>query len=279
MPAPPTTYTPAGLKQMTIYQRGNALVKTLGLSALPGKLKAKGGKIAVTAEGVFQAKGPAGAFSVDFGMTPVESILLATSPKSSPLWKWMRVKVRDRIKKALGEHGPGAPAVDPLGDGAGPMPSTDGETIAPQDLATLADKKGKGEADMATFPTCSVAEMIGDQTVKLRHATKLYQPVQGTSGTSRYFVVAVCTKLAVAVRWKGAKMAIRIEGSLLENTSARKALALFGFTNIGEKYGSMHLPASDSTLARKLLGSVLMGVAMDWDSPWPDVMRLHGKGS
>lgn len=163
------------------------------------------------------------------------------------------------------------------------------KSAPPVDLAqvsqSFADKSCKAQSgpgaedDFMGFPEMTDAEMKTVSTVKLVDATKLYQPVQGTSSGSRYFAVGIAPSLKVGVRYGPSSIAIRIEGPMLADAETRMELKTFGFSNATSDYGSMHLNVGDIVLARKLLGSVLMGLGVEWPHPLVDLKRLHQKGA
>lgn len=134
------------------------------------------------------------------------------------------------------------------------------------------------EDDIMAFPELSDAEMMTANTVPLHEAEKLYQPVRGTSTGSRYFAMGLHPSLKVAVRWNDHALAIRIEGPLLKVESAREELKAFGFSNTTSEYGSMHLNVGEVVLARKVLGSVLGGLSIQWPHVFPFIERIANKG-
>jgi hypothetical protein len=135
-----------------------------------------------------------------------------------------------------------------------------------------------GDYDMAPFfPT---DQLKSAETVKLSLATQMYQPVQGTSGSSRYFVVGISDEVKVAARIKGVSVSIRLEGPALGKqafSTALKAVGISGGKN-GE-YASMHIEAPDPITAQKAIGSVLSALPVQWKTPMPTVGHLQGLGS
>lgn len=123
--------------------------------------------------------------------------------------------------------------------------------------------------------------MLGPQ-VKLREATKLYQPVFATSAGSRYFTVAVSKGVKVAARYKNGKLSIRVEGSDLD--SVKDALAEQGF-DIGKaenemtSYMSIHLSPGHPVLAARTLGAVLCGMGVSFNTPLPNLNVFSDKGA
>jgi hypothetical protein len=111
---------------------------------------------------------------------------------------------------------------------------------------------------------------------KLRDANQMYQPVFGTSGGSRYYVVAGGPDIRVAARLAGGSLSIRIEGPNFSAHAAKyKAL---GLKNGGTgDYASIHLDVGkDPVMASKTLGAVLMGLGIPFETPLPELKRIAG---
>lgn len=119
-------------------------------------------------------------------------------------------------------------------------------------------------------------EMDVMSPVKLLQATKLYQPVHGTSSGSRYFVVALSKDLKIAARFKGEDLSMRVEGNI---SKSKDILVENGF-NIGadETYASMHLKCPTQILAKRVIGALLTGMDMELQSELPKFVALIGKG-
>ena len=62
------------------------------------------------------------------------------------------------------------------------------------------------------WPVFDQKTMFTAPLTKLRDATQLYQPVSGTSGGSRYFMVAANQDLRIGARLHGGTLSVRIEG-------------------------------------------------------------------
>jgi hypothetical protein len=113
-----------------------------------------------------------------------------------------------------------------------------------------------------------------EPVVKLRNATKMYQLVGGSEGTSRYVVVAMTDDLKIAARHRNSMLSMRVEGPGLTKHKARLTNA--GFSKFGPDYASVHLATSgDKLLAAKALGAVLLGLQLNLSTPWPDVTQCE----
>lgn len=104
--------------------------------------------------------------------------------------------------------------------------------------------------------------MSSAPTVPLIHATKLYQPVDGTSSGSRYYVVAIHPECKMAARYKNGKLSVRLEGAM-----AGKVAGSIGAGAGGSHY-STHLSVPPHEVL-KVLGSMISAVDLEWVTPSP----------
>jgi hypothetical protein len=120
-------------------------------------------------------------------------------------------------------------------------------------------------------------KLVSGERVKLLDATMLYQPVYGSSGGSRYHVVAIADGLKIAAKWKpGGPLSVRAEGPKLAAYAARLAQAELGDN---QHYWSNHLAVgNDAVLASRTLGSILGSVDAEWLTPAPKLAIIAGKG-
>ncbi len=112
--------------------------------------------------------------------------------------------------------------------------------------------------------------------LKLHDATRLYQPVHGTTASSRYFMMGGNEDLRVAARYKGNQLSIRVEGPGLQKYMS--VLQDIGFSKAGSDYVSVHLACPNDMLASKALGAVLLGIGVPMLTPFPDLKVIAGKG-
>jgi len=77
-----------------------------------------------------------------------------------------------------------------------------------------------------------ITKMFTAPTVTMIKATKLYQPVSGTSSGSRYFIIALSPAIKVAARWKKGHasegLALRVEGPGLSDPHTVTVLEQIG---------------------------------------------------
>ena len=134
---------------------------------------------------------------------------------------------------------------------------------------TLTGKKPavKKPAAADVYPTDKMK--VGER-VQLAKATLLYQPVFGTSGNSRYYVIGVSDSIRVAARYDGHGLHVRVEGP--GYAALTKELQEVGFDpHAGKSHASLHLPiGGDHGLAAKSLGAIVFGLGVTLTSPVPD---------
>lgn len=118
------------------------------------------------------------------------------------------------------------------------------------------------------------SKLLTAPTVTMMKATKLYEPVRGTSSGSRYFMFAISPALRVAVRWKTTPsaegLALRVEGSGLNNPYTVKMLETIGLDKKSDTHMSAHLTVANEIEARKALGALLFALNEPWSTPTPD---------
>lgn len=126
------------------------------------------------------------------------------------------------------------------------------------------------------WPLADMADIFTAAPVNLRHAECMYQPVQGSGKTNRYYVVACSERYRVAVHYEPARLSIRVEGPNFEDT-AGELQPVFKGVNPASGYCSMHFDVSDDMIAAKALGAVLMAMGQPWETPMPNLAILKGK--
>jgi hypothetical protein len=127
------------------------------------------------------------------------------------------------------------------------------------------------------WPMYDISKLQTGEKMQLCDATHLYQPVRGSSGSSRYFMVAGDDDLRVAARYSSTgSLSIRIEGPHWKKHVVR--LNQIGFATNAQEYCSLHLTVTDEVLAAKCLGAVLLGLGLEYKTPLPKLALIKDKG-
>lgn len=186
------------------------------------------------------------------------------------------------VKELLDHIGPDAKP-EPATVGLGALPKLEKAPVsAPPFVASKQNKETtpgvvpapKAEAAAAPFTGWANFPkhlMKSATPVPLAAANRMYQPVNGTSKGSRYYLVAGRSDLGVAARYDGHKLSVRIEGTGLAKWSSR--MQACGFDGVGpaSKHTSLHLECGDPILASKTLGAILMGLNIEMETPLPQL--------
>ena len=135
--------------------------------------------------------------------------------------------------------------------------------------------KAKPTLPAKAWTSFDTTKMKWATPVKLTDATQMYQPVYGTSGGSRYFVVAANKDLRIAARFQGGSLSVRIEGPGLDKNTGAIVQCGFDMHLPGKNYASLHLSVGgDPVLANKTLGAVLLGLGLPLETPIPDTSLI-----
>ncbi|WP_162742361.1 hypothetical protein [Nitratireductor sp. OM-1] len=127
----------------------------------------------------------------------------------------------------------------------------------------------------AGWGTFDLSQMKTAKPVPLSLADRMYQPVSGTSGNSRYYVVAGNQDIRVAARYKDGILSVRVEGPKLEKHMS--AICSSGFDQkSGKNYASVHLSVVNDQLAAKSLGALLLGMGVQLDTAYPNLNLIKG---
>jgi hypothetical protein len=112
------------------------------------------------------------------------------------------------------------------------------------------------------------------EPVKLAQAQHLYQKVLGTSPKSYYYVVAMATAplVAVAAKLQGARLSVRVEGNFDAQDWNKVAVCKGGSAGT---YLSGHFDATEKAPVDKILGAVLVGSGVEFDTPMPSMKKLR----
>ena len=125
------------------------------------------------------------------------------------------------------------------------------------------------------WPMFPQDQMLKAKPIKLREAVMMYQPVDGSSSGSRYFMVAASQDVRVGARLTHEQLSIRIEGPAWEKYAASISSLGFDTVNKSKGYASVHLSVgSELVAANKTLGAVLMGLGIPLETPIPNLKLI-----
>ena len=181
----------------------------------------------------------------------------------------MFVKEQPHVAKgALGALPPLKAGLDALTDGLTKLK----EQMSPvEQLEAMAAKVEKKAPMVPGWPVFDLKKMKTAPVTKLRDATMMYQPVEGTSKSSRYYVVGANQDVRVAARYEGHTLSVRIEGpQIAKHWGPIEAVGLKKSSEKG--YASIHLGVgNDMMVANKTLGAILMGLGLQLETPLPNL--------
>jgi hypothetical protein len=129
----------------------------------------------------------------------------------------------------------------------------------------------------------AVDVIMKQDRVKLYEATKMYQPVFGTSPGKRYYTIAMSPGLKAAARYAHGELSVRLEGADVKtmmghlNENGFSVKKMKSSTPELAYYASIHLEVSNSVIAKRALGAVLYGVGSNFTTPMPDLSVIEGK--
>lgn len=138
---------------------------------------------------------------------------------------------------------------------------------------TIKIKSKNKVVDSGIGDDCSLSEMESLDVVKLSQANRLYAPVAGSDGGSRYHVIGISPKVNVAARIKGVSVSVRLEGVGLTESLATKA----GLKYSAGSHASLHIKASPTDVKR-VIGAILCDLGLDYQTKTPKLDLLVGKG-
>lgn len=148
------------------------------------------------------------------------------------------------------------------------------ESIAADDDIPFETTVGEVAGDLNSAP--AVAK-VTDTPVPLAQASKLMQPVTGTSGGSVYNVIALGEHAKVAVRIKKDNdVAIRV---VPLTSTGKSACVNAGLDEKGNgTHYSIHLHPDSKALVNKCVGAVLFAMDLDWYGVIGNMSDLVGVG-
>jgi hypothetical protein len=123
-------------------------------------------------------------------------------------------------------------------------------------------------------PVATKNEIVNGSRCALRDATKLYQPVKGTSTGARYYVVGISKEgVKIAVKKPDSAISVRVEA---EKPIPPKVLETFGTFGISNKDGylSGHFTLNHCT-PNRFIGALLADLGLEWKTPLPNLQQLE----
>lgn len=122
---------------------------------------------------------------------------------------------------------------------------------------------------------CTEHEMANLPLIPLMQATRLLQPVSGTTGGTRYYYIGQYESGArLAVKYSaGGTLAIRMEGQNLSVMKKRWQEAGLEW-NDSQAHQSAHLHPESGMDARKVIGSLLVGLSTQLITKVPNLEKL-----
>lgn len=93
--------------------------------------------------------------------------------------------------------------------------------------------------------------------VSLAEATRLYQPVNGSSSGSVYYTAALFKDMKLAARLKGQTLSVRVEGAVEKH----KHLLIAAGLGLKSDYASEHFACGNTLLAQRTLGAIISALS------------------
>lgn len=210
-----------------------------------------------------------------FGVVPVkgQAISLAKAGQlgsaSKAAWKYQFEQALQAATTAAASGLVGAPMFDAKADVPipGKVQNLHEELEGESGLTTKSLEQGTNELPF-------LKKTPGGKVVVLSAATECLQPVYGSSPGSLYYVIAMFTGMNMALRLKGSRFSMRVEGNNLK--IYKKSLEGIGFT-VKPEYGSVHFETNDMSLIRKTVGAVVGMVGFGALQKIEDPEKLVGK--
>lgn len=154
------------------------------------------------------------------------------------------------------------------------MYSTDDSVPTDNTSFTKNVEKAVEKAIEKVLSEADIKLILKSPVVPLRDATKLYQPVRGTSVDARYYVIGISKEgIKVAIKNPSSSISVRVEYEHDIPATVVSALGHFGISLKGN-YMSGHFSMSHSTPTR-FVGALLMDMGLEWITPLPNVKLLE----
>ena len=260
---------------------GKGFLLQLGFtSEVLASLLAQGWDVKLTAKTLTLFKNGGGEHQVPVDLTLLNGVNAGALPfaQKGPLLAALKSAVQAALLDLpSATHGlnPSVSAIQPeqaggltfVHTGLGKPKPTQPTAVQPQEPAPTPALVMKG-----MWPLFDPKKLKQAPLIKLRDATQMYQPVQGTSHGSRYYLVAANDGVRVAAKLHGGTLSVRVEGDDWKKHQA--AMLACGFDNhgAGKDYTSLHVAVGSNTvLANKTLGAILTGLGLSFETPIPNV--------
>jgi len=117
------------------------------------------------------------------------------------------------------------------------------------------------------WPVFDLQHMQTAPLVRLMNTTHMYQPVSGSSKGSRYFMVAANNHIKMAARYRNNQLSLRLEGDLSKHKTFKD---LSDFEIKSDAHASLHMSITDTKLAAKTLGAVMLDLDIMFETPIPN---------
>jgi len=157
-----------------------------------------------------------------------------------------------------------------------------GPVVVKSFLAKVIDEHMTTVMDAVEEETKDMPDLVApeEKVIPLRHAKAMYQRVIGTSHSSVYVVVAISSKadIKVAAKISGMALSVRAEGDGLNKPKTVERLSSQGLTHKngsgGFSYMSQHYSCDGDSPPEKVLGAILMGTGIPFDTVMPIIDKV-----
>ena len=146
---------------------------------------------------------------------------------------------------------------------------------APKKIADLIDES------VIEALTEEASDLDVSKVVPLLDAKAVYQPVKGTSSSSRYFAVGFTKQgISFAARYDDQTLSIRAEGDVGKfKTELVSAGFNEGYIDSKGTYTSVHFHGLPVLMAQRTLAAVLAGTGFDFNNAFPKAEVFKDKGA
>lgn len=150
-------------------------------------------------------------------------------------------------------------------------------TFLKKNIVTVAPDNVIVVAPPFSWEMFNLEELQSAGLIPLSNATRLYQPVKGSTPGKRYYCVALSDVFRVGAAWSGKELSLRFETPYSWEMYCTKLAEVFADVNPHKGYHSMHMDMADETMAAKVVGAVLASLDIPWATPLPNLKVIKGK--